>query len=131
MNFFAIWFALYILSESLAFLNAEVQMSNPSVCACVCVCVCVCVKKKAHKQAQTHILTSSIHIMLSSLLTQKASISRCTFFSLQGELKRRWGLLFCLSPNDEFMHLKRSFVTRELALCACTLSALPDGLYII
>lgn len=62
---------------------------------------------------------------------QKASISRCKFFSLQGELKRRWGLLFCLSPSDEFMHLKRSFVTRELALCACTLSALPDGLYII
>lgn len=29
------------------------------------------------------------------------------------------------------MHLKRSFVTRELALHACTLSALPDGLYII
>ncbi len=62
---------------------------------------------------------------------QKASISRCKFFSLQGELKRRWGLLFCLSPSDEFMHLKRSFVTRELALHACTLSALPDGLYII
>lgn len=36
-----------------------------------------------------------------------------------------------LSPSDEFMHLKRSFVTRELALHACTLSALPDGLYII
>lgn len=38
---------------------------------------------------------------------------------------------FAFLPVDDFMHLKRSFVTRELALHACTLSALPDGLYII
>lgn len=41
------------------------------------------------------------------------------------------GTTFCLSTSDEFMHLKRGFVTRELALHACALVALPGGLYII
>lgn len=99
-------------------------------CLCVCVhaFVCMCIYKK-HTNWHKHTLVPH-SFTLAACLTQRASISRCAFFSLQGELKRRWGLL-CLSPSDEFMHLKRSFVARELALHACTLSGLPDGLYII
>lgn len=53
-------------------------------------------------------------------------------FSLKWELKRRWGLFFFFfgfQPSDEFMHLKRSFVTRELALHPCTLCSSRQSLH--
>lgn len=87
----------------------------------------------AHKHTHTHTHTFSIHwhYLPSTMLISKASISRCKLFSLQGNWKQIGEFFLCLSPSDEFMHLKRSFVTRELATPACTSSALVEGLYMI
>lgn len=64
-------------------------MRHPAVHVCVCVCV------TQHKQAQTHLLTSFIHIScFSPCLCREPPFPGVNFFSLQGELKRRWGLHF-------------------------------------
>lgn len=107
------------LPELLAFLNAERRWATP-----------VCVRNTV--QAQAQILTSFVHIScFSPCLCRKPPFPGVNFFHYKGNWKGDGDYFFCLSPSDEFMHLKRSFVTRELALCACTISALSDGLYII
>lgn len=119
-NSFAVWFALYISPRFWIECRRE----------------CVTLLRRAHKQAQTHPRTPFIHIsFLSPSLHRKPPFPGVHFFHYKGNWKGDgdyfFFFFFRLSPVDDFMHLKRSFVTRELALHACTLSALPVGLYII
>lgn len=88
-------------------------MSSPPPCVCT----------------QTH--TPNLFIRISCFLPslcRKPPFPGVRFFHYKENWKRDGEYFF---PSNGFMHLKRSFVTGELALHACTLLALPDGIYII
>lgn len=99
-------------------------------CMVLCVFVCVCLTAENHRQI--HILTPSVHIIcFSPFLCRKPWFPGVIFFIIRVIEKKMGSRFFLFSPSDELMHLKKSFVTKELTLQAGTISALPNSLYII
>lgn len=91
----------------------------------LCVHARVCVRQARVDGPNS--VTSFVPISCCSLCVCTELFPAAAFFHYTGNWKGDgdYFFLLCISPTDEFMHLKRSFVTRELALHACALSTLP------